>query len=254
MNFKNTLLLLFIAGTAFAQEPDRKEYDFSTVDIEKIETDLVRKQLDSIYRTSGMDSLAQLLDFKRSETYSEKYVSFFIGYQSTRASLNSLNSGLAAFGFDKLSENFGGVPWGFDVRGKRFLFTYWFAPGIKNQASDGDYTVEVKGTNFQLGLGYDILNLKRLQLYPQVAFGLQDFDIEVKINRAPDYIRTVNDLILNAAGTSLKKNSFDMSYGLELDYHLLYSKSKGGIIVGLRYGRVVTLADGKFKMANETQS
>jgi hypothetical protein len=249
MNFKITLFLIFLAGTAFAQEPDTyKAYDFSNLDLEKIEPEAVRDQIDSIYRTSGIDSLSQLLSLAHSVTYTEKYVSFIIGYQSSSASLSSLNSGLAALGLDKLSENVGGVPWGFDVRGRRLLFTYWFAPGIKNRVSNDDYSIEVEGMSFQLGIGYDILNLKRLQLYPQLAFGHQSFDIEVHRKNAVNDVVTVNDLILDPAGTSMTKSSFDMTYGLELDYHLLYSKANGGIILGLRYGRVVTLAEGPFKI------
>jgi hypothetical protein len=254
MNFKITLLLILLAGSAFAQEPETyNTYDFSTVDLEKINADAVREQIDSMYRTSGMDSLSQLLSLAHSVTYNEKYVSFIIGYQSSRASLNSLNSGLAALGLNKLSENVGGVPWGFDVRGRRLLFTYWFAPGIKNRVSNNDYAIEVEGMSFQLGIGYDILNFKRVQLYPQLAFGYQSFDIEVHRKNAVNDVITVNDLVLNPAGTSMTKNSFDMTYGLELDYHLLYSKANGGIILGLRYGRVVTLAEGPFKI-NKTKT
>jgi len=180
-------------------------------------------------------------------------VSFNIGYQSARASLEGLNSGLRSLGFNELSENFNGVPWGIDVRGKRLLVTYLLVPGIKNRASNNDFTVEVNGINMQLAFGYDILRLRRLHFYPQVSFALQDFDIEVTRKNSSNDIISVNDLVVNPSGTKLEKSSFDMSYGLELDYHLLHTISRGGIIIGLRYARVVTLADERFRI-NDSES
>ena len=74
MKLKITLLLLLsVAGAAIAQDRNTyNPYDFSTVDIDKISTDLLRTQIDSIYRMSGIDSLNQLLDLKEYETESVK--------------------------------------------------------------------------------------------------------------------------------------------------------------------------------------
>src|SRR5688572_19809909 len=237
MKFKLAILLCFSITTVFTQDLDTlyKVYDFSDVDVSKIKTDVIARQLDSIYRTSGYDSLSQLLNHVRKSTYTEKYVSFNIGYQSSHASLDGLNSGISMLGFSELSEKVGGVPWGIDVRGKRFLLTYLVVPAIKNKATDGDgCSVEVNGINMQLALGYDIVQLRRLHVYPQLAFGLQHFDIETHRNNATKYVVTATDLLINPAGTTLEKRSFDMSYGLEVDYHLLYSTSSSGVIVGLR--------------------
>jgi hypothetical protein len=250
MRLKLLIFLCVLITKAYTQNPNSpyRVYDFSNLDVSEINTNLIGKQLDSIYRTSGYDSLVQLFTHVRNSTYTEKYVSLNIGYQSTRASLGNLKSGLRSLGFNELSENFSGVPWGGDIRGKKLLVSYVLVPGIKNSASNNDYLIEVNGINLQLAFGYDILRLRRLHFYPQISFGLQDFDIDVtRLNSTADIVN-VEDLVFNPAGTELEKSLFDMSYGAELDYHVLYSISRGGIILGLRYARTVTLAEGGFRI------
>jgi hypothetical protein len=247
------LTLVVIKGSAQDFDSPYKVYDFSNVDPTKISSEAIAQQIDSIYRTSGYDSLIQLMSHIQKSKYTERYVSFNIGYQSSHASLQDLKTGLSALGFSDLSENFSGVPWGLDIRGKRLLVSYLLVPGIKNRASNDDYSIEVSGINMQLAFGYDVLHLRRLHFYPQFSFALQDFDINITRKNATSDITDVNDLVLNPAGTRLEKSSFDMSYGAELDYHLLHTLSRGGIILGLRYGRVVTLADEKF-MINKSKS
>jgi hypothetical protein len=251
-----TIVFLFASiATAYAQdfETPYKIYDFSDVDPDEVDAGAVEQKLDSVYRTSGYDSLLQLRAYIQRSTYTGKYVSFTIGYQSSRASLEDLKSGLASLGFNELSENFSGVPWGIDFRGKKILVSYLLVPGIKNRASNADYSVEVKGINMQLAFGYDLLHLRRLHFYPQISLALQDIDISVTRKSSTTDIVNVDDLVLKPAGSELRKSSFDMSYGVELDYHVLHSISSGGIILGVRYGRVVTLTDGKFRI-NDSKS
>jgi hypothetical protein len=245
------LLLVAAAYGSAAQQPEMsyRVYDFSEIDPGKIDRYKVEKQLDSIYRNSGYDSLLQLLSHARSTSHRAKYVGFVIGYQATQASLSHLKNGLNAMGFNSLSENFGGVPWGTDLRGKRLLASFILVPGLKNTASNSDYKIEVNGINLELVFGYDVLNLKRLHFYPQLSLSLQDLEIEVKRKTAATDVTNVNQLILNPAGTSLEKSSFNLAYGVELDYHLAYSAAGGGIILGLRYGRTTPLVKGKYTIS-----
>ena len=128
-------------------------------------------------------------------------------------------------------------------------------PGIKNTAENDEYKVEGRGINMTVALGYDIINLKRLNFYPQAALIMQDFDIHLKRKNATRDIQTITGLIANPAGGRLENRALNASLGLELDYHLLYSpKGGGGVILALRYGRVLPLSKGKFKIDGRDSS
>lgn len=244
-----TLVLLPAALTTFAQhrEPG-KTYDFSSVDPQKISKETIYKEMDSIRMASGYDSLMELASYIRSRESTQDYVAFVIGYHSQQASLDNFQDGLRSSGFTTISETFGGVPVALEVRGGRFLFTYLATIGIKNRASNSEYTLDVKGFNAHLGVGYDILNTKRFQFYPQLALGIQGFDIDLKKKSAASDIKNINELLSNPSGTALSRNSFNLTYGLELDYHLLYSPNGVGIILGAQYARTATIAEGNFRI------
>jgi hypothetical protein len=245
-------LVLGYKSAAQTQEP-YKVYDFSSVDLHSLDKNGIVRQLDSIYRNSGYDSLLQLHSQIRSATYTRRYMAFNIGYQASFASLSNLNIGLKPFGFNEISETFSGVPWGVDLRGKRVLFSYLLIPGIKNSAQNSDYKIELRSISMELAVGYDILNLKRLHFYPQLSLGFQDLDIEMIRKSATTDIINESEMVMQPAGTRLEKRSLMLSYGGELDYHLLYTPAGGGIILGLRYGLTSILSNGKFKI-NEKPS
>lgn len=253
------LLLAFLLQSAVVctygqQTYPYKVYDFSSIDPAKVDNDRLNQQLDSIYRTSGADSLAQLRQYVWSRQESPRYAAFIVGYQRDRASLTDLNTGLQSSGFSALSENFNGIPFGFEARGKRFAGAWLVTVGLKNSVENNDYAVKADGANMQLWIGYDVLNLKRLHLYPQVTAALQGFNIKVERKGATD-ITDVGDLFSNSTSTTTKlyRDSFDLGYGVELDYRLIYGHS-GGLILGVRYGQSVAVAKGKFEINDDKSS
>jgi hypothetical protein len=254
MRYTITLCSLVISYTVVAQESPYKFYDFSKVDPAAVDYDRIGQQVDSIYRNSGYDSLLQLYQYAKDRTYTEKYVCFSIGYRASFASLDHLTTGLASLGFDDLSETFGGVPWGVEIRGKKLLFGYMLTPVIRNSVSNADYTIDVRGIEMEISLGFDLINLKRIQFYPQVGLALQDLDIDVMRKSANVDITDVEGMVLQPAGSQLDKSSFVLTYGAELDYHLAYSTARQGIILGLRYGFSTPIVEGKFKVNGKTSS
>jgi hypothetical protein len=253
-NFLLTLLLQSVIVFAYGQQTYySKPYDFSSIDPSRVNTKVLGQQWDSLYAASGADSLSQLIAYVRLRQKTVQYVAFIVGYQRDKALLGDLNNSLQSLGFGALSEDFNGIPIGFEGRGKRFTGAWIATFGLKNSVRNRDYTVKVSGVNMQLVLGYDLLNLKRLHFYPQVTAGLQAFDLQAKRKSATTDITDVEGLFSHPTGASLTRTSFDLGYGVELDYRLIYGSS-GGLILGLRYGQSVMAAKGKFDLNGDKSS
>jgi hypothetical protein len=153
-----------------------------------------------------------------------------------------------------MSQNFGGIPFGAEVRGEKYLFSYLFTPGLINSVNDANYKIEARGLQLELLLGYDILNLKRIHFYPFVAIAFQDFAMSSFRTAASTDIISINDFVLNPSGTTISQTSLAITYGAELDFRLTNPYSRLGLILGLRYGRTQTLVEGKFKVDYNSSS
>lgn len=250
--------LLLIAKPAFGQE--QKIYDFSGIDPRVTTVEKIDSLTSAIYRANyyklHLDSLAQLRAYLFEKNFSPKYVGLFVGYTSSKASLSYLNSGLRALGMPELSENFGFVPFGIDVRGKRLLFSYVFSPGIYNSVSNDTYTVEARGFQLEFLFGYDVLSFlhaERFHFYPFAAVSLQSFEMNSFRNAASTDIITVNDIIQNPSGTRIHQNLGVITYGAELDIRLT-DPSRSGLIIGFRYGITKAFAEGGFRIDSNSSS
>jgi hypothetical protein len=230
------------------------QYDFSKVNLDQVNVDSVQAQIQQLYLTTGIDSLNSLIAYKNQiRGDHRKNVSFDIGYSSAMSSLDNLNRGLAALGLPPISQDFAGVPWGFSVRGKRMSFSYHFAPSIKNTVSNVDYTVDAERIWVGLVFGYDLLNVPRIHLYPQVSLDFQEFEITARRNAASTDITDINGLILNPAGSTAAKAAFTLSYSGEIDVNLLAGEGSG-IILGFRYGASIPLSEGRYSIDDESSS
>ena len=235
-----------------AQETNYRLHDFSQVDVDNVDTERLQQSIDSIWNAVLSDSVIQLYGYVMKHRSRPGYVSFDIGYESGTASLAYLNSELQSAGFGEVTETFGSVPWGISVKHNRWLFTYLLAPGIANTTSTDAYNLKVEGMTMDVAAGYDILNLKRFQFYPQLRLGLQEFEINVMRTAARRDITGVSELVSNMAETTLEKTSLPLTYGLEADYHLLHSAGSGGIILAFKYGLTTDLVRGKWKMNGDS--
>lgn len=251
---KYLLPFLLVAATTGLAQKHPTAYDFSKVDPSKTSVAQVDSLAKSIYLKVGLDSLAKLKAYLSERTFSPKYVAVVAGYTHSSASLGQLNSGLRALGIPEMSQDFGGIPLGADIRGKKFLFSYLFTPGLLNSVSDANYKIEVGGMQFEVLLGYDVLNSKRIHFYPLVALAFQDFRMSSFRTAASTDIISINDFVLNPSGTTISQTSFALTYGAELDFRLTNPYSRLGLILGLRYGRTQTLVEGSFKVDYKSSS
>lgn len=252
MKLFTLIVLAAFARNVYAQDTNYQHHDFSQVAVDAIDTEKLQQSVDSIWNAVLSDSVIQLYGYVMKNKSRSGYVSFDIGYESSTASLAHLNSELQSAGFGEVTEIFGSVPWGISVKRNRWLFTYLLAPGIANGTTTDEYDLKVEGMTMDVTAGYDLLNLKRFQIYPQLRLGLQEFDINVVRTAAPRDITGVNELVSNMAETTLEKTSLPLTYGLEADYHLLHSEGSGGIILAFKYGLTTDLARGKWKMNGDS--
>ena len=167
--------LCFFVSAAQTTPFEHKRHDFSKVDINKVDVEKLNRHVDSLYMKFYGDSLLQLQDYIRAKTPKKFYVAFVIGYESSMASLTDLNSELQAISMKEVSENFSGVPFGFAMKGKRWLTTCSVIPFTKQTITSSDVDLAVSAMNIDLNFGYDILNARKIQLYPQFSLGWQQF-------------------------------------------------------------------------------
>ena len=252
MKLFTLIVLVTFSLNVYAQDTNYHLHDFSQVDVDAIDTEKLQQSVDSIWNAVLSDSVIQLYGHVMKNKSRSGYVSFDIGYESSTASLAYLNSELQSAGFGEVTETFGSVPWGVSVKRNRWLFTYLLAPGIANATTTDAYNLKVEGMTMDVAAGYDVVNLKRFQVYPQLRLGLQEFEINVMRTAAPRDINGVSELVSNMAETTLEKTSLPLTYGFEADYHLLHSEGSGGIILAFKYGLTTDLVRGKWKMNGES--
>lgn len=252
--------ILSLCFPAMAQEHPVRTFDFSQVDQNKVTVEKVDSLTRAIYThnyyTTGLDSLAQLREYLLHENYSPKYIAFFVGYTNSKASLGYLNSGLRTLGIPEMSESFSSIPFGFDIRGKRLLFSYVFSPGIYNSVNSGTYTVEARGFGLEFLFGYDVLsfvNAERFHFYPYVSVALESFEMNSFRNAASTDVTTINDFVQSPSGTNFHQNLGVFIYGAELDIRLT-NPVRSGLILGLRYGKTLAFAEGAFKIDGNSSS
>jgi hypothetical protein len=183
--------LLFVSVNVFAQNADqlqRRTYDFSKVDPEMIDEVNLRDQYDSLYRTLWLGSLRQRLEYRYANVYSKDYASFSIGIFGQVASLKSLNKGLREAGTEAINDQFFVLPLGLNVKTARFQVSNLWHIVSRNKSEDASRKLDIRGFWFEMGLGYDVINGKRFQLYPQVALAYEAFNLKAAKRDAPTNI------------------------------------------------------------------
>lgn len=220
-----------------------------TVNQSKLTSEMQRNyaRLDSMYYSMKMDSLEAVYEHIFKDTVS--YSAFTLVYGQVLGDMDGLNNELTAAGFPSMNNNFHTFGYFFSFKRGRWLHEPLFLLSAPNSSKADAYEVSVSGGHLSYALGYDILPLERLQLYPMAGLGLQFTTLNL------DRISTSGAQTLPEALASLDyayftKTELSAFAGAQLDYHLLYSKRKGGIILGLRYTQNFSLTSGSFKDKN----
>jgi len=222
----------------------RTNYNFSKIDPATVDKEELRKKLESVRITSGFDSLQALTQYVYT-TDENKFATIAIGYQHAFASFTDLQSELGPLGFNNISENMSNLLVSLDLYKNRFMMSFIATPGFRNLSTNEDLELRTKRRTIELGLGYDLVKNKHIDLFPQVTIGVQDFLVDV---RQKDYdINSIPDLVDEMVNTSMRKRSFIFTYGGEFDYKI-YTPTRGRIILGVRYAQVIEAGDGQTRI------
>jgi hypothetical protein len=216
MKYIFTTFACVLAFNCFSQHhfPHSRTYDFSKIDPSTIDKDELRKKLESVKISSGYDSLQALTQYVYM-TDDNQFATMAIGYQHAFASLADLQRELAPLGFNNISENMSNLVISLDLYKNRFMSSFIVTPGFRNLSTNEDLELRTKRRTIEMGIGYDLVKNKHIDLFPQVTIGFQDFLIDVRqkdtdVNSIPD--------------------------------------TRGRIILGIRYAQVVETGDGKYRI------
>jgi hypothetical protein len=250
MKYIFTILACVLALNCLAQHHMKtsRTYDFSKVDPSSVDKNELRKKLESAKINSGYDSLQALTQYVYT-TDDYQFATVAIGYQHAFASLTDLQRELAPLGFNNISENMSNFFISLDLYKNRFMASFIATPGFRNLSTNEDLELRTKRRTIEMGIGYDLVKNKHIDLFPQVTIGFQDFFVDV---RQTDFnVNAIPDLVDEMVNTSMRKRSFIFTYGGEFDYKF-YTATRGRIILGVRYAQVVEAGDGKYRINGES--
>jgi hypothetical protein len=250
MKYIFTILACVLALNCLAQHHMKtsRTYDFSKVDPSSVDKNELRKKLESAKINSGYDSLQALTQYVYT-TDDNQFATVAIGYQHAFASLTNLQRELGPLGFNNISENMSNFFVSLDLYKNRFMASFIATPGFRNLSTNEDLELRTKRRTIEMGIGYDLVKNKHIDLFPQVTIGFQDFFVDVR--QSDVNINTIPDLVDEMVNTSMRKRSFIFTYGGEFDYKF-YTATRGRIILGVRYAQVVEAGDGKYRINGES--
>jgi hypothetical protein len=250
MKYIFTILACVLALNCLAQHhfKNSRTYDFSKIDPSTVDKNELRKKLESAKINSGYDSLQALTQYVYT-TDDNQFATVAIGYQHAFASLTNLQRELGPLGFNNISENMSNFFVSLDLYKNRFMASFIATPGFRNLSTNEDLELRTKRRTIEMGIGYDLVKNKHIDLFPQVTIGFQDFFVDVR--QSDVNINTIPDLVDEMVNTSMRKRSFIFTYGGEFDYKF-YTATRGRIILGVRYAQVVEAGDGKYRINGES--
>lgn len=245
-----TFVACILSLTCLAQHhfPGMRKYDFSKVDPSTIDKEELKKKLETARVASGYDSLQALTQYVYT-TDDNQFATLAVGYQHAFASLTNLRRELAPYGFNDISENMSNIILSLDLYKNRFMISTIATPGFRNTSSNEDLELKTKRRTIELGIGYDLVRNRHIDLFPQVTVGFQDFLLNAR--QKDNNVNTIPDLLDPLVNTSMRKRSFIFTYGGEFDYKI-YTATRARIILGVRYAQVLEAGEGHYRVNGES--
>jgi hypothetical protein len=245
-----TIFACALSLSCFSQHHfhDMRKYDFSKVDPSTVDKEDLKKKLETAGVASGYDSLRALTQYVYM-TDDNMFATLAVGYQHAFASLTNLRRELAPYGFSNISEDMSSVILSLDLYKNRFMASFIATPGFRNRTSNVDVELSTKRRTIELGIGYDLVKNRHVDLFPQVTIGFQDFLLNVRDR--DNNVNIIPDLLQPVVNTSMRQRSFIFTYGGEFDYKI-YTETRARIILGVRYAQVLQAGAGQYRVNGES--
>lgn len=245
------------------------DFDFSDLDFRKVKLDILEAKLAKIraYNDSMMlvikakniaqrsDSLEQLYDLLNGDI-STSYNAYSLFFGQYHSNLGSLNKGLNVSNFPQLENtsyhftNFFDFTW----KRKRCLNELYMIYGIVKDVTMGNVSVSYNyWSPLNYTFGFAVIDSKRLQIFPFAGLSYQSSNIKFSNSfeqlfelgsASYDSLLSASNINRRGVDYQLKKRELVLNYGLEMDFHLIYSKRKTGVILGVRAGKLQPLLSG----------
>ncbi len=240
--------LIFVCSLVVAQDPFR-QYDFSDVDLSSIDQKKLSFTIDSIARVTGIDSLRKL--YWRVDAHnrppSRDYGAFVMAVEFGKFSFKTLNKQLEVAGFGRMTETLPSLNVGMDLRTERFLVSWLLGIRVKEKVYNEENSLSIGSAGMvSMHVGYDILNLNRLALYPMVGLSWQKFTMDIRKKNFP-HDQSVDYYLGNLYQSSFKQRSLAAQVGVEADVYLSKPDAAFGCILAVRAGYQTTLVNGEFR-------
>lgn len=256
-----------------------REFNFDSLDLSKVNREELVKKLDkikafndSIYFIQlkrnmdvSSDSLAELYHLI-SRKASKNYHGFGFAANQGRGYLSRLNDRIKAYGGTGLDE----VSYGFTVfnlnwkRGRRVHeFSFLSVQQIRGTNNKG---VKIDYNSYSpvaYRFGFSLINARWLDVFPFGALRYEGTNISFRNDAelaVPNSAGAYDTLIKYSSSYNssrdfeLKKKSLILDYGLEMDFHLVYSKYGTGLILALRAAKTQSLISGRWTMGKDNYS
>jgi hypothetical protein len=248
---RNSLLATLCSFFVLSAACQQKTYDFSRIDPQKINISLLekhqQKSKDSLLKNPVLDSLNQLEDFVNQKTKS--YSGLFLGVAFPSANIDKINKELLSDGFNPLSSQFTQISLGVIHKQKKWIHEIMGNFSLRNTSTLENTSVKLKETELSYSLGWALIDLPWMTLFPFAGLSLQD--AELTVDRIPSATIPSSGLFEISAGytqTLIVKDLLNGMAGGEADFMLLRPKSSGkpGLMLSIRYALSVLQIDGRY--------
>jgi hypothetical protein len=189
-----------------------------------------------------------LEDFVNQKTKS--YTGLFLGVAFPSANIDKINKELSSNGFNPLSSQFTQISLGIAHKQKKWIQEIMVNFSLRNSSTLENTSVKLFETDASYSVGFGLVDLSWVTLFPFVGFSLQD--AELTVDRVPSALIPSSGLFETSSGyteTVVSKYQLNGNAGGEADFFLLRPKKseKPGLILSLRYGLSALLIDGRYK-------
>jgi hypothetical protein len=192
--------------------------------------------------------LNRLEDYLNKKTKS--YSGLFVGVALPSANIDKINRELTADGYSPLNSQFTQISLGFLHKQKRWIQEVMGNLSLHNKTSLGKTSVKLFESDLSYSLGFGLVDLRWMTLFPFLGFSIQDAALTVDaVSSAPIPSSGLFETSSSYTQTVIGKDQLTGIAGGEADFILLPPKKSDeiGLMLSIRYALSMLLIDGRYR-------